>query len=172
MKTRLLSITLLFSMLICSTISFSQPPPGGDDDGVPVVLPPDDGSTGGNPPGGGGGAGTTCPVSISFKRNNGNGWGVCHGDAQIRVAFSPLPVPGNVPVLTAVYYQGKALTNVILPVSGDLVDRGQGYVSFCMLGSAPKKNNGNPFGNIPPGVKLILELTYPNNMVCKIDYIN
>jgi hypothetical protein len=28
------------------------------------------------------------PCPVSFKRNNGNGWGVCHGDAQIRIAFS------------------------------------------------------------------------------------
>jgi hypothetical protein len=162
MKTQLRSIALLFfSLVIFSTISFAQPPPGGQDDGSP----------GGGPDGGGntGGGGTSCPVSYSFKRNNGNGWGVCHGDAQIRVSFNPMPTAAMVPVLTAIYYQGKALTNVMLPVEGDLVTKGQSYVSYCLTGSAPAKNNGNPFGNIPPGVKLLLEFTYPNGMICKTE---
>jgi len=165
MKTRLQSITLLLiSLLIFSTITFAQGDPGGDDDGIPTI--PDGGSTGGNAPG------IKCPVSTSFKRNNGNGWGVCHGDAQIRVAFTPMPADANIPILTNVYYQGKALTNVIMNVQGDIVNRGQGYVSYCMIGSAKPKNNGNPFGNIPPAVKLILEFTYPNGAICRIDYIN
>ncbi len=166
MKTRLLSITLLFiSLLIFSSISFSQPPPGGEDDAPPTGGGTDPGST---MPGGG----ATCPVSTSFKRNNGNGWGVCHGDAQIRVAFNPMPADANIPILTNVYYEGKALTNVIMDVKGEIVNRGQGYVSYCMIGSTTPKNNGNPFGNIPPAVKLILEFTYPNGIICRTDYIN
>ena len=164
MKTKLLTFAiLLISFCIFSTATFGQVAPGND-------------GTGGLPPDGGGtipGVGpTTCPISYSFKRNNGNGWGVCHGDAQIRVTFDPMPSAAEVPLLTGIFYLGVRLTNVILPVSGDLVTKGQGYVSYCLIGSAPEKNNGNPFANIPPAVKLLLEFTYPNGLICTTDYVN
>lgn len=110
-----------------------------------------------------------CPLSYCFKRNNGNGWGVCHADAQIRVSFSQLPASNNIPVLTAIYYKDQLLTNVKLPVYGDIIDKTKPYISYCLTGSLPETNNGNPAGNIPPAVKLRLQFTYLNGTTCSTD---
>src|ERR1043165_7346577 len=72
------------------------------------------------------------PCPVSFKRNNGNGNGVCGGDSQIRVAFSELPTV--TPQLTAIYYvntntgQKSSVTNVFLPVDGDIINKTQPYI--------------------------------------------
>lgn len=144
---KLLVIFLISFFSITTHNSFAQGrDAGGSDDGV---------------------INETCPTSFSFKRNNGNGWGVCHGDAQIRVVFNPMPSPNNIPVLTGVYYEDDLLTNIILPVSGDMIDKTKPYISYCMTGSFPARNNGNPRANIPPAVKLVLEFTYPSGLVCR-----
>ncbi len=144
MKPRLIIFAfLLFLVYFISAKAFSQTAPGG---------------------------GSECPLSYSFKRNNGNGWGVCNGDQQIRVTFSPMLAPENIPVLTAIYFQGQLLSRFILPVTGDLINKQQGYVSYCLRGSFPK-NNANPFSIISPSIKLVLEFTYPDGMICKTDLI-
>lgn len=145
MKHRLIIFAfLLFLIYFLSAKAFSQSAPGG---------------------------GSECPTSYSFKRNNGNGWGVCNGDEQIRVTFSPMPSAGNIPLLTAIYYQGQPVSKVIFPVSGELVTHGQGYVSYCLRGS-PHKNKGNPFGKISASIKVVLEFTYPDGMICRTDVVN
>lgn len=111
------------------------------------------------------------PCPVSFKRNNGNGFGVCGGDSQIRVAFSELPT--ETPQLTAIYYVNtntgikSTVTNVFLPVDGVVINKNQPYVSYCLMGSLPAP--GNSQGNIPPAVKLVLEFTYPGSHVCTTD---
>jgi hypothetical protein len=142
MKTK--QFTLAFLLLLCcifSRASFAQTAPGG---------------------------GSECPKSYSFTTNSGNGWGVCNGDAQIRVTFNQMPLPENIPVLTAIYYQGRPLTKIILPVGGELVTNGQGYVSYCLTGTG-QKNNRNSFDYISHSVKIILEFTYPDGTVCRTD---
>jgi hypothetical protein len=111
------------------------------------------------------------PCPISFKRNNGNGFGVCGGDSQIRVAFGELP--DVTPQLVAIYYTNTTtgiqtnVTNVLLPVDGDIISKTQPYISYCLTGSLPAP--GNSQGNIPPAVKLVLEFRYPNGQICKTD---
>lgn len=113
------------------------------------------------------------PCAVSFKRNNGNGWGVCGGDSQIRVHYSELP--SVAPQLTQIIYENTntgeqtSITNVMLPVDGNFVSKTQPYISYCLNGSMPPKNNGNPPGNIPPAVKLVLVFTYPSGQVCRLD---
>ena len=153
MKKKLLIFTVsLLSLCIFSTTSFAQGAPG------------DDGSGGGvTPPDGGGTVGTTpppAPMIYTFKRNNGNGFGVCGGDAQIRVAFNPMPTT-YIPCITEIWYNGAKLTNVILPVYGEVIDKTQPYVSYCLMGSLPATNNGNPLANIPPACKLTLVFGNP-----------
>ncbi len=166
MKKKLLTFAiLLFSVCCFSTNSFSQIVPGGSDDGTGGGIGTDPGGTAG----GGTVGGTSCPLNYAFKRNNGNGWGVCHGDAQIRVVFTPLPSANNVPQLIGIYYQGAKLTNVITPVNGDIIDKNKPYISYCLIGSLPERNNGNPKANIPPAVKLTLEFKYADGTVCRTD---
>ena len=116
------------------------------------------------------GGGSGCATSFSVKRNNGNGYGVCNGDAQIRVVFSPMPSPGNIPLLTGIFYQGQPTTKITLPVAGEMVTDGQGYISYCI--AAPLKNNGNQFGKISPSIKITLEFTYQDGTVCRTDVVN
>ena len=145
MKVKLIIFAfLLFLIYFLSAKGFSQTAPGG---------------------------GSECPISFSFIRNNGNGSGVGNADAQVRVAFSPLPSAENIPLLSAIYYQGQSVDKVILPVRGELVIRGRGYISYCLKESLPK-NNGNPFGKISPAIKVVLEFTYPDGMICRTDHVN
>jgi|GEM_PF-2460001 len=159
MKTRLLTFAfLLISFCIFSTATFAQPAPGND--GTGGTPPPDGGGTGGTPP--------PAPMVYTFKRNNGNGFGVCGGDAQIRVAFSPMPTPTSyIPCITEIWYNGSKITNVVLPVYGEIIDKTQPYVSYCLMGSLPATNNGNPLANIPPACKLTLVFGHPvtNNSI-------
>lgn len=112
------------------------------------------------------------PCPVSFKRNNGNGWGVCHGDAQIRVTFSEMP--SVIPQLSAIWYTKKnsgettAVSTVMLPVDGDLINKNQPYISYCLTGAFPAP--GNSQGNIPPASKLVLEFRYPSGQVCRTDF--
>lgn len=146
MKTNVFTLAfLLFLAAIFSVKSFAQTAPGG-----------------GN---------TECPTSYSFTRNNGNGWGVCNGDAQIRVTFNQMPLPENIPVLSAIYYQGHALTKIILPAVGNIVTNGQGYISYCLVGVS-QKNNRNSFDYMSRSVKLVLEFTYPDGTICRTDNAN
>lgn len=135
---------LLFLCCIFSTGSFAQTAPGG---------------------------GSGCPIPYSFKKNSGNGWGVCNGDAEIRVIFNQMPLPDNIPLLTAIYCQGRSVTRISLPVSGNIITTGQGYVSYCLTGSI-QKNNRNPFDYISRSIKIVLEFTYPDGMICRTDYTN
>ena len=145
MKTKpIIPAILLFLVCNFSTAAFAQTAPGG---------------------------GFECPTSYSFTRNNGNGWGVCNGDAQIRVRFNQMPLPENIPVLSAIYYQGRALTKVILPAVGNLVTNGQGYVSYCLVGTV-QKNNRNSFDYMSRSVKIVLEFTYPDGSICRTDNVN
>lgn len=150
MKKSLLSFTLLLlTLVIVSPDASAQRDAGGSSNGF-ISQP--------------------CPVS--FKRNNGNGWGVCHGDAQIRVAFSAMP--DEIPKLTAIRYTPsntgvqQTITTVILPVDGDIISKNKPYISYCLTGSLPAP--GNSQGNIPPAVKLVLEFTYSTGQVCVTDY--
>lgn len=115
---------MLFATFILSSKSFSQDA-GGSASGYANSQP--------------------CPVS--FKRNNGNG--TCGGDAQIRLNFNE--APQFAPTLVAVYYNGAAVTGIILPIEGDLSNfAAKGYISYCLSGS-----------NIPPAKKLVLHFRYP-----------
>ncbi|HEY8690706.1 MAG TPA: hypothetical protein VIM07_15830 [Chitinophagaceae bacterium] len=144
MNTKLLIFVFLLFLIYFFTISaFAQTAPGGV---------------------------TGCATSISVKRNNGNGHGVCNGDAQLRVIFSPMPSPENIPLLTGIFYQGQSTTKVTLPIAGDMVTDGQGYVSYCVV--VPLKNNGNQFGKISPSIKIALEFTYQDGTICRTDVVN
>lgn len=150
MKRKLLiSAILLISFCIFSTATFGQTAPGDNGTGG---IPPDGGGTGSAPP--------PAPMIYTFKRNNGNGLGVCGGDAQIRVAFSPIPTT-YIPCINEIWYNGSIITNVILPVYGEIIDKTQPYISYCLMGSLPATNNGNPLANIPPACKLTLVFGNP-----------
>lgn len=139
------AVTVLLYTFLFSSSAFAQVVPGGSGGGGVI-----------DPGTGGGGVVYDCPQSYSFKRNNGNGWGVCHGDAQIRIAFTQLPQV--IPQLTGIYYEGNKITTIYYPVDGDVIDKTQPYISYCLSG-----------GNIPPAHKLILEFTYPNGQICTTD---
>ena len=144
MNTKLIIFVFLLFLIYFFTISaFAQTAPGG---------------------------GSGCATSISVKRNNGNGHGVCNGDAQLRVIFSPMPLPENIPLLTAIYYQGLPTTKIPLPITGDIVTGGQAYISYCVM--APLKNNGNQFGKMSPLIKIAFEFTYQDGTVCRTDVVN
>ena len=126
--------------------------------------------------GGSTGGYVTQPCPLSFKRNNGNGFGVCGGDAQIRVTFSQLPTV--IPQLTGILYTNTntgiqtKVTSVFLPVDGDVINKTKPYISYCLTGSLASilQAPGNSQGNIPPAVKLVLEFTYPDSgQVCTTD---
>lgn len=149
-KTILLGVSLLLSLTFFCNKTFAQRDAGG--------------STGGF---------VTQPCPISFKRNNGNGFGVCGGDAQIRVTFSELPTVA--PKLIEILYVNKStgeetnITSVMLPVEGDFISKTHPYVSYCLNGSLPPQNNGNPQANIPPAIKLVLVFKYSTGQICRTD---
>ena len=108
------------------------------------------------------GGGSECPISYSIKKNNGSG--VCKGDALVTVIFNPVPTPGNIPRLTAIYYKGQTVGNM-LPVQGHLVNKGrETHISYCVTEAVSRKNS---FSNISPANKLVLEFTYPNGTSCR-----
>src|SRR5688572_8232183 len=85
------------------------------------------------------GGGSECPVSYSFKKNNGGG--ACKGDALLTVIINPMPLPGNIPMLTAIYYRGETVPN-ISPAKGYLVTRsGETNISYCITGLDARKNS-------------------------------
>ncbi|HEY8691088.1 MAG TPA: hypothetical protein VIM07_17780 [Chitinophagaceae bacterium] len=140
------SFLLLASIFFLSTSSFAQTVPGGSGDGSGGVI--DSGP--------GGGTVYDCPISYSLKRNNGNGWAVCNGDGQIRIAFSQLPT--EIPQLTGIFYKANKITTINYPVDGDVSDPTLPYISYCLTG-----------GNIPPAKQLTFQFTYPNGQVCTTD---
>ena len=108
------------------------------------------------------GGGSECPVSYSVKKNNGGG--KCQGDALVTVVFNPMPLPGNIPRLTAIFYKGQFLGSMV-PAEGYLVAKaGETNVTYCLTEPGPKTN---PFNNISAAGKLILEFTYQNGTVCR-----
>ena len=108
-----------------------------------------------------GGGGSQCPTSYSFKKNNGGG--ACGGDGLVTVIFNPMPLPVNIPRLTAIYYKGESLST--LPVQGYLVTKaGETNIAYCLTETgAPKKS----FNNISPAGKLVLEFTYADGTICR-----
>lgn len=154
MKQKLFTLTLLLlTSFILSTKSFAQDDSGGLDTGGGTGTGPDGGGTGVTPPP------PPPPMIYTFKRNNGNGLGVCGGDAQIRVAFATMPAENNIPCIKEVWYDdGKnpvvKVTNIQYPILGAIIDKTQPYVSYCITGSMPAP--GNSQGNINPAVKLTL----------------
>jgi hypothetical protein len=155
MKKKLLSLTVIvLSLCIFSTSSFAQIDPGGSGDPIDPTIPPE-------------GSGTVPSTysfkSFTFKRNNGNGYGVCGSNAQVRVEFNPMPVmDSDIPKLTSIMYQGVNLINntdvrypsVMSPVA-TIINQTQPYVSYCLTGSFP--GDGASGGNIPPAEKLTLK---------------
>lgn len=151
MKKKLLTFTL-FAIFTClfSITTFAQIVPGGEDSGTgDGTVEPDEGT------------GTvTAPYTFNtfaFKRNNGNGNGVCGERAQIRVVFSPMPTnAADIPKVSAIWYQGKNLLGTSVGVyATTIVDQTQPYVSYCLTGLLPAP--GVSGGNIPPAEKLTLE---------------
>ena len=141
-----------FAIFTCffSVTIFAQVVPGGQDTGTPDgTLDPDEGT------------GTvTTPYAFNtfaFKRNNGNGNGVCGDRAQIRVVFGPMPpTVADIPKLKAIWYQGNNLLGTNVSVSATtIVDHTQPYISYCLHGLLPAP--GVSGGNIPPAEKLTLE---------------
>lgn len=113
------------------------------------------------------GGGSECPISYSFKKNNGGG--ACKGDALITVIFNPMPLPANIPMLTAIYYKGEPLGNK-LPAQGYLATKGgETNISYCLTEPASKKNS---FSNISPADKLVLEFTYADGTTCRTHIVN
>ncbi|MGI8584268.1 MAG: hypothetical protein ACR2KX_18905 [Chitinophagaceae bacterium] len=148
MKTKLLSFTfLLISICFFSTTSFAQTAPGDDGSDIPVE----------------GGGTLITPYtysSFTFKRNNGNGNGVCGDRAQIRVVFDPMPpTTTDIPKLSAIWYQGTNLLGTRVSVSATtIISHTQPYVSYCLTGLLPAP--GASGGNIPPAEKLTLEFSH------------
>ena len=149
MKKKILTFAvLLLTLLIVSSNSFSQAPPGGSEDGSGDDLPIE-----------GGGTVITPSYDFSsyiFKRNNGNGLGVCGDRAQIRVEFSPMPpTTADIPKLSGIWYQGTNLLISNVAVSSmSIINQTQPYVSYCLTGLLPSP--GVSGGNIPPAEKLTL----------------
>lgn len=150
MKKKLLTFAfLLITAFIFSTTTFAQIVPGGEDSG------------GGTTPDEGGGTVVTPYTynSFAFKRNNGNGNGVCGDRAQIRVVFTPMPEnAADIPKLSAIWYQGKNLLGTNVGVSGvTIVNQTQPYISYCLTGLLPAP--GVSGGNIAPAEKLTLDFS-------------
>lgn len=151
MKKKLLTFAILLLITSVFTTAFSQTAPGDDGTGTGGGTGPDGGGTGGTTP--------PAPMVYTFKRNNGNGLGVCGGDAQIRVAFATMPSATSIPCIKEVWYtDGKTapvkVTTIDYPILGSILDKTQPYVSYCITGSMPAP--GNSQGNINPAIKLTL----------------
>ena len=136
MKTKLAILAFLFGLLcFYATTAFAQQDSGG---------------------------GSECPISYSIKKNNGGG--KCSGDALVTVVFNPMPLPGNIPRLTAIFYKDQFLGNMV-PAEGYLVTKGgETNITYCLTETGTKSN---PFNNISAAGKLILEFTYPNGTACR-----
>jgi len=152
MKKKLSTFALLFiSLLIFSTISFSQPPPGGQDDAGGDAIPVEGGGTVAVPS-------TYSFKSFSFKRNNGNGNGVCGYNAQVRIVFDPMPsTTEDIPKLTSIIYKGTDLlaNGYAEIIYTQIVNQTQPYVSYCVRGI--ENLPGASDGNIQPAEKLTLK---------------
>lgn len=150
MKPKLITLALIvMSSFILSTKTFAQPDSGGLDGGDGNTTPPE-------------GAGTVASTytfnSYSFKRNNGNGSGVCGYNAQIRVAFDPMPTnAADIPNLTSVIYKSSNLiaNGYAKVINAQIVSQTQPYVSYCVQGI--ENLPGASDGNIQPAEKIILK---------------
>lgn len=135
MKKNLLSIAvLLFAIVVLPSKTFAQDIPGGSssesgtiDQGQimaatitdPASLP-------------------KCSSLLTFKRNNGNGWGVCGSQSQLRITTTQMSnFPDLVQMTDGKNYHWKGL------VSGS--SDAKGYVSYCQ-----------PDNNMSPATKLTL----------------
>lgn len=148
MKKKLLTFAfLVISASIFSTATFAQTAPG--DDGSGTAIPPE---------GGGTVPSTYSYKSFTFKRNNGNGYGVCGMSAQVRVVFDPMPATvADIPKLTSILYKGQELLgNTVVVSYTSIVNHTQPYVSYCLTSTLP--DPGSSDGNIPPAEKLTLQL--------------
>ena len=149
MKKKLFTFALLISACIFSTTAFAQTAPGDDGTGGDTTDLPIEG----------GGTVITPSYDFStyvFKRNNGNGIGVCGDRAQIRIEFSPMPpTSSDIPKLSGIWYQGTNLLGTSVAVSAmSIINQTQPYVSYCLTGLLPSP--GVSGGNIPPAEKLTL----------------
>lgn len=142
---------VLLSACIFSISSFAQTVPGGSTDGTDDGIPIEGGGTVVVPS-------TYTFKSFTFKRNNGNGNGVCGYNAQIRVVFDPMPpTNADIPKLTSVIYKGANLiTNGYATIiNSQIINQTQPYVSYCVQGI--ENLPGASDGNIAPAEKLILK---------------
>ena len=126
MRTRsFIAAMLLFSGGIFSTASAQTAPGGGSEELV-----------------------------YTFKNNNGNG--ACGGDAEFKVAFSPMPPADHIPAIKEIWYDDgktkKQIITISTPVYGEIVNKTQPYVSYCLDSTVP----GYTKGNIDPAIKLTL----------------
>ncbi|MDQ6757982.1 MAG: hypothetical protein M3004_13730 [Bacteroidota bacterium] len=150
MKTRLLTLAvLILSFCIISTTTFSQTVPGGSQDGSGDQIPVE---------GGGTVPSTYTYKSFTFKRNNGNGWGVCGYNAQVRVVFDPMPTCyADIPKLTSIIYKNTDLlaNGYAMIINYQIINQTQPYVSYCIKGI--ENLPGASDGNIPPAEKISLK---------------
>lgn len=125
---------IIFTCCLFTTKTFAQRDAGGSSSGNTIPEP--------------------CPTN--FKRNNGDG--TCGGSAQIRLSFSQSP--SYAPTLVGLWYDdGTPITNIFLPVPGDISDlSAKGYISYCLMG-----------GNIPPAKKIVAQFYFPHtNQYCEL----
>ncbi len=80
-----------------------------------------------------------CTTLYSFKRNNGNGWGVCGGQGQIRIATTQT---SGFPNIVRIFGGGKGYDQTV-KISG--AQTSKGYLSYCQ-----------EINNMPPAGKLTL----------------
>lgn len=154
MKKKLLTVAMvLITSCFFSTTIFAQDVPGGSEDGT--ITQPE-------------GAGTVISSytykGYSFKRNNGNGWGVCGVNAQIRVVFDPMPtLKTDIPELTSIIYKSSDLiktTNYVRVLDKEIINQTQPYVSYCIQGI--ENLPGASDGNIPPAEKIAIKFNHQN----------
>jgi hypothetical protein len=105
--------------------------------------------------GSGDGLGAPQPCPTSFTRNNGDGSCKWRSTDQVVLHYPPTVAP----TLESILYNDEPLFSNGMPVEGNLADYAtKGYVSFCL-----------PTSNIPPAIKLTLQITYGwNATTCTI----
>ena len=122
-RSSLIPAIVLFSITVLSA-SYAQPAPGGGSE-QPVYL---------------------------LKNNNGNN--PCGGDGEFKVAFTPMPASDRIPVIKEIWYDdGKTkrqITTIATPVYGEIINKTQPYVSYCLTGNGTNQNT------IDPAIKLTI----------------
>jgi hypothetical protein len=126
MKKKQFILTILLISLSVFSTAFAQTAPGGGSE----------------------------ELVFTFKSNNGNN--PCGGDAEFKVAFSPMPAADHIPAIKEIWYDdGKTkrqITTIATPVYGELINKTQPYVSYCLDSNVP----GYPKNNLDPAIKLTL----------------